>query len=202
MIVLLILSYDAYFLDHSSIVNIKNISKNVTDTFSFKHITCDEMYKALSCVNSKKATGCDQLPGKVLKDSAMTNALPCTQMVDSNIFPYDAKLAEVTPIFKKENPLLKKNYRPVSVLPSLSNVFEKLLLVQMQPHIDVILSDRMSAFRAGFSCQHVLLAMGERWREAIENKKLVGAVLVDRSKAFCCLPHTLLILYLFIYLFG
>ena len=61
----------------------------------------------------------------------MTIALPCTQifnlMVDSNIFPYDAKLAEVTPIFKKENPLLKKNYRPISVLPSLSKVFEKLL---------------------------------------------------------------------------
>ena len=63
----------------------------------------------------------------------------------------------------------------------------------MQSRIDVILSDRMSAFRAGFSCQHVLLAMVERWREAIENKKLVGAVLVDLSKAFDCLPHPLLI---------
>ena len=98
--------------------------------------------------------------------------------------------------FDAKNPLLKKNYRPVSVLQSLSNVFEKLLLAQMQSHIDFILNDRMLAFRAGFSCQHVPLAMVERWRggeRQSRTKKLVGAVLVDLSKGFDCLPHPLLI---------
>ena len=96
-------------------------------------------------------------------------------------------------MLKKNYPLLKKNYHPVSVLLSLSKVFEKLLLAQMQSHIDVILSDHMSAFRAGFSCQHVLLAMVERWREAIKNKKTSWSSTTRPFKSIRLPPTPLLI---------
>ena len=108
-------------------------------------------------------------------------------MIDSSIFS-EAKLVEVTPIFKKDNPLLEKNFHSVSVLLSLSKVFDKLLPTQMQSHIDILLNERISAFRAGLSNQHPLLSLVEKWSEAVNNKKLVGAVLVDFPKCSTASP--------------
>ena len=97
-------------------------------------------------------------------------------MVDTQTFPDGAKLAEVTPIYKKENPLNAKNYRPVSILTTLSKVFEKLIHTQFQAFTNTILNPKMSAFRAGYSCQHVLLDFLEDWRRAGECRLKYGAV--------------------------
>ena len=85
------------------------------------------------------------------------------------------------------------NYRPVSILPSMSKVLEKLILWQMTPLLRKILDPRIAGYRQGYSCQDVLLQLVEDWNRALENRKHVGAVLMDLSKAFDCLPHQLLI---------
>ena len=56
-----------------------------------------------------------------------------------------------------------------------------------------IFSPIISAYRKGHSCHHVLLDLTEEWRKYLDNDKIVGAVLMDLSKAFDCLPHELLI---------
>ena len=87
----------------------------------------------------------------------------------------------------------KKCYRPVSVLTTFSKIFERYVLNEMFEHVNVILSDKISAYRKGYSCQHVLLKLTEEWRKHLDQNKVVGAVLMDLSKAFDCLPHELLI---------
>ena len=63
----------------------------------------------------------------------------------------------------------------------------------MLEHVNTILSDKISAYRKGYSSQHVLLKLTEEWRKHLDNNQVVGAVLMDLSKAFDCIPHELLI---------
>ena len=108
-------------------------------------------------------------------------------------FPNCLKLANITPVFKKGPRTSKNNYRPVSILPVFSKIFERLLSRQLSEFFDNILSKFQSGFRKGYGTQHCLLLMLEIWKEATDNNKAFGALLTDLSKAFDCLSHDLLI---------
>ena len=103
------------------------------------------------------------------------------------------KHADVTPLHKKCNKSLKENYRPVSILPILSKVFERSMFKQMSSFFDDIFSKYQYGFRKGFSTQQCLLALLEKWKRSIDRGKVFGALLTDVSKAFHCLNHDLLI---------
>ena len=83
--------------------------------------------------------------------------------------------------------LNKENYRPISVLNAFSEVFERFLADQMIPYLSNILSVLFSAYRK--CCQHALLRMTEKWRQCLDENKVVGAVLMDLSKVFDSVPH-------------
>ena len=59
--------------------------------------------------------------------------------------------------------------------------------------MDQFLSKYQCGFREGFNAQHCFLAMLEKWKKAVDNRKVFGALLTDLSKAFNCLPHDLII---------
>ena len=98
------------------------------------------------------------------------------------------KYADVTPIHKKDDITDKTNYRPISVLPNLSKVYERL----MYNHISVS-SKFQCGFRKSFNAQHSFLTMVEKWRKILDEGGETGAVLTDLSKAFDCIDHDLLI---------
>ena len=87
----------------------------------------------------------------------------------------------------------KANHRPVSILPCISKLYEGVMSDQLAGFMEDIFSRFLSAYRKQHSCQHVLIDLIEEWREKLDNKFYVGAVLMDLSKAFDCLPHHLLI---------
>ena len=84
------------------------------------------------------------------------------------------------------------NYRPVSVISVMSKVFECILADQLGNHFNEILFINMFAYRKTYSCENAFLAMTEILRQALDQRKYVGAILMDLSKAFDCLPHQLL----------
>ena len=90
-------------------------------------------------------------------------------------------------------PIIKKNYRPVSILSSHSKVFEFLISEQITEYFDKIFHNYLAAFRKGFGCQTTLLRLAEDWKRVLDSQKYVGAVLMDPSKAFDCLPHDLIV---------
>ena len=77
----------------------------------------------------------------------------------------------------------KKNYRPVSVLSKLSKIYEKLMYNQLYEYFDNILLPSQCGFRKGYSAQHCLLVMIEKFKEAIDRGYEFGALLTDLSKA-------------------
>ena len=107
-------------------------------------------------------------------------------------FPNCLKLADITPLHKKGGKGNKENYRPVSILPTLSKILERILFEQISVYFDKFLSDQQCGFRKGYSTQHCLLNLLEKWKNSVDKGKVFGALLTDLSKAFDCLDHELL----------
>ena len=93
----------------------------------------------------------------------------------------------------------KDNYRPISILPNISKIYENCLYNQMQTYFDNLLSKYQCGFCKGFNAQHCLVSMIEKWRESVDSG---GALMTDLSKAFDCLHHELLIAKLDAYVFD
>ena len=108
-------------------------------------------------------------------------------------------MADVIPIFKKDDPFEKANYRPISLLPSLSKVYEKLIYQRLNTFFENKLSPLLCGFRSRYSTQHALLNLINKWHSCLDNSEVVGTILMDLSKAFDCLPHELVLAKLHVY---
>ena len=87
-----------------------------------------------------------------------------------------------TPVFKIGYRGSKENYRQVSILPVMSKIFEKLLSKQLTVFADQNISKYQCSFRKGFNGQDSLVAMLEKWADAIDDKEVSGAHLTDLPK--------------------
>ena len=143
------------------------------------------------------------IPVELIKgNSDLVAEITCkyfNESLEKSTFIDYLKLANVTAFFKKGARTLKNNYRPVSILPSLPQLFERLISKQISELFEVILSIFQCGFRKGYGGQHCLLMMLETWNKAIDNNKAFGALWTDLSKAFNCLSHDLLIAKLHVY---
>ena len=89
--------------------------------------------------------------------------------------------------------MYKENYRPISLLPAISKLFERLIYTQLYDYMREFFSPLLGGFRHGYSTQHVLLNFLQRCNSSIDNKGLAGALFMDLSKAFDSVNHNLLI---------
>ena len=181
---------------HPSILLIQKHLKN-RDIFSFKTVDIGDIEKEINNINPKKATTSNSIPPKILKKSSKVSASVSHKLFNDSIeksdFPQNLKLADITPVYKKNDPLDKTNYRPVSILPVVSKIFERIMQKQINDFIISFLSPYLCGYRKGFNTQHALLTLVENWRKSLDNKGFGGAILMDLSKAFDTLNHDLLI---------
>ena len=94
---------------------------------------------------------------------------------------------------KKTDKNFVLNYSPVGILPAFSKIFGRVIKNYLMKSTDNFFSPYLSTCRASYSTQHVLLRLIEEWKTNLDNNFAVGAVLMDLSKAFDCIPHDLLI---------
>ena len=188
-----------HYHDHASVLSIKKNNKgfwfklpNATEEIS----DISDISDIISSLNTKKATGIDDISPKLVKMSEQIIKKPLTEIINISIetdtFPELMKVGKLSPIYKhpKNGSRLDKTcYRPISVLTTFSKVFERFVLNSMLKYVNLILSDQISAYRKGYSCQHVLLKLTDDWRKYLDKNEIVGAVLMDLSKAFDCLPQ-------------
>ena len=182
------------FADHPSIIKIKGFCFN--DSFCFSHIYPWETYTVLMGLNTAKSSS-GAVPAKILRSVAKSISVPLTDCfnncISDGIFPSELKLASVVPVFKDGDTSCKEDYRPISILPSLSKVFERLLFAQISSFFGNKFSKFLCGFRANYSTQHALLRLITQWQSCLDSHGKVGTILMDLSKAFDSLPHDLLI---------
>ena len=150
------------YANHPSILKIKSI-RSKCQPFEFEEIAYEIVLKEIDDLNFGKSVS-GPIPVKALKaaNSLCSHFLTACfneQVVSRSIFPDELKLADVIPIFKKGCTHDKSNYRPISLLPVVSKVFEKLFAKQFNPFIEQWFSKNLCGFRKGHSTQHALLKM-------------------------------------------
>ena len=184
------------YANHPSIVKIKE-TFSTRSTFSFKPIDLEAVIREVANLKESKASPIESIPVKIIKDTIDTTGpkivIDFNSSINTGDFSQNMKLADVTPLHKKENKQSKLNYRPVSVLSAMSKIFERLMLHQISDYMKDILSIFLCGFRKGMSTQNCLLFLIEKWRKFLDKSKKCGVLLTDLSKAFDCLLHDLFI---------
>ena len=156
------------------------------------HFVDNEILSLIRNLNPNKAMGPDGISSHMLILCDASLVLPLKliyrNILDTSIFPDQWKLANVTPIHKKDDKQLVKNYRPISLLPICSKLFEKLVFNCLYTYLNNngLITKNQSGFRPGDSTTNQLLYLVNEIHEAFENPKTldVRAVFLDISKAF------------------
>ena len=164
------------FENHPSVQAIKqNISVN--QDFYFSNTEVSDIFKETKALNNKKNGTFGNIPTKLLKEvsdicAPALNDIWNKEIITQKCFRNNLKLADVTPVFKKEDTSLLKNYRPVSVLTVVSKIYERIMQKQILQYIDKHLSLHLCGYRKGYSTQTALISMLEKWKLSMIKKVL------------------------------
>ena len=117
------------------------------------------------------------------------------QVLNTGQFPDKLNVAKVIPICKKNNPTLFTNYRPISLLPVISKVLERIMNNQLLMYFTntKLLSDNQYGFRPHHSTEYAAVEIVDRITTQLDNNKLPISIFVDLSKAFDTLEKTILL---------
>ena len=143
--------------NHPSIIKIIE-SRNPNDVFSFKPIDAKGVEIEICSLNKSKVSPNNSIPPKIIQEN-LDIFIPRIHAdfnfsMSSGEFPSNQKNADVSPVFKKGDRPEISNYRPVSILPALSKIFERLLYYQINDYMDSKLSTQQCGFRKDMSAQH------------------------------------------------
>ena len=165
-----------------------------------------QLHKTLNGINKlnrKKASQATDIPVKIIKENKYVISFYVfhnfNNALSSCSFSTALKYANAWPAFKKDDKTDKENYRPISILPNLSKVYERLMYDQMYHFFDQIFSKLQCGFRKGFSAEQCLIHMIEKWQTYLDTGGHGSALLTDLSKAFDCINHQYLIAKLIAY---
>ena len=159
-------------------------------TLSIIHTTEREVLMLLEKVDISKACGPDGIGNKILKLSSNGIKKSFTNLLNLSFqkgeYPTEWKRANVSPIYKKDNHQYKENYRPISLLPSISKISEKIVFARLYEFLLEIhfLSDFQSGFRPGDSTVNQLTYIVHIIYQALDMGKEVRMVFLDFTKAF------------------
>ena len=113
------------------------------------------------------------------------------QSFQCGVFPDKLKIAKVITQFKKGNPELSSNYRPISLLPIFSKIFEKLMYRRLFRFLEVhnVLYSLQFGFQENHSIDHALMSLTEAIRNTLDNKRFGCGIFIDLQKAFDTVNH-------------
>jgi len=171
---------------------------NEDPNLSSMTLTEEEVKRELDGVDITKAPGPDGIPTRILKDCAENLLTPLTYLfnlsLNSATVPQEWKRANVVPVFKKGDPTQTNNYRPISLLPIISKILERLIYNKIIPFIRPKLTNMQHGFLARCSTSTQLLTVFSRINNILDTRTQTDVIYFDLSKAFDSVPHAPLLL--------
>lgn len=171
----------------------------VESTFHFNSISEKFVSEALHQLKANKAVGLDKISARLLKDAASVITPSLTTLFNLSLrlkkFPSLWKDAKVVPLFKKGDKQNPSNYRPVSVLPTLSKILEKAVHSQLYSYLteNDLLSPKQFGFRRKASTAIATAKFTDEILHSMDKGSLTGVVFLDLTKAFDTVNHRLLL---------
>ena len=128
---------------------------------------------------------------QIRNSSSLTHILNLS--ISARMFPSSWKRSKIIPLHKKDDPLNPKNYRPVTIVPILSKILERVVFNQLSSYLNSnhLLHPNHHAYRSGHNTTTALIQMYDGWLKAVEGGPLAGARLLDMSAAFDVVDHDL-----------
>ena len=204
-------SYDNFFILGDFNINIEEQHiKGFCDNYSLKSLirqptsykspsnpSCIDLILTKSTQKFQSTCVLETGPTKIIKSNPDIFSdflyVSINNSIKSSLFPSCLKTADITPIYKKGKKDLKDSYRPVSILPVLSKLYERSMFKQISEFFENIFSKNQCGFRKGHSTQQCLLARLEKWKRSVNSRQAFVAPLTELSKSFDCLHHEHLI---------
>ena len=158
------------YKNHPSVIMIKKKIKSI-EKFSFFPVQYDDVLRKIRNLDPSKSSQQTDIPIKILNYNSEYFAGYFHENInfcfENSCLPSDLKFADVTPAYKKKSKNSKDNCRPVSILSNIFKVYERCIYDQMEAYFETILSPNQCGFRKGFSAQHCLISLIEKWKKSI-----------------------------------
>ena len=130
--------------------------------FKFEFVSANMILIYINEIDLKESSSGEISPA-IIKLAKKEVSIRITNYI--NVFPRLVESSDVIPVFKKEDPNNKANYRPIRLLPIISKIFERVLFEQIEKFFEKILSPKLCGFRKGHSTQHALLNLLKNWQK-------------------------------------
>ena len=185
--------------EYNSLFYLKESTDRVNSEMRLTIVTAEEIVKIVGSMPNKTSSGYDDLPISVIKQHIEFLAEPLSaffnKCFDDGIFPEQLKIAKVIPLHKKGSQTDIKNYRPISVLPTISKIFEKLIKVRLVTHLNrnKVLNKRQFGYQKGVGTAEAICTLIDDVVEKLNQKLKVAGIFLDLSSAFDTVNHTLLL---------
>ena len=165
----------------------------------FEAISHQELIKLCTSFCSGTATGFDNIPMSLIKETITLISSPLTDIFNLSItssgtVPMELKIARVVPLFKAGDKSIFSNYRPISLLPSFSKILEKLVYNRLIDYLSKYkkLSASQFGFRKYHSTEYALALLYDKISSAIDSNEATVGTFIDLSKAFDTVNHQIL----------
>ena len=160
--------------------------------------TASEIGKLICKLPNKSSSGYDKINNillkKLNKELSVPIAMICNNSLKSGKFPTQMKTAIVVPLYKSKGRDYVNNYRPISLLLTISKLLEKVIYKRVYGFLTETkqIYDSQYGFRAGHSCENAISEVLGEIVKALQNGKMTVCILLDLSKAFDSLEHDMI----------
>ena len=176
------------------------VTTPLTETkLQFKCITDNDTQRAIDKLENKSSSGHDGISNKLLKllkiELSKSLTLIINQMITTGKFPDSFKISKITPLFKKGDVSMLSNYRPISLLPTISKIFERILYNQLYDYFNStnLLAEEQYGFRTNHSTEYAAVKIVDNVSKEMELGNTPTALYIDLSKAFDTLSFDILL---------